>query len=282
MTAEQPSTAPAPEAPYDRFAAAYRDWWAPVIAPSAVRLLDRLDGLLSPDRPSTVVDIGAGTGTLALAALERWPNVRAIGVDPSRRMLDLAAAAARHAGRHHRLSLRVGDAARLPLPDASVDGAMSSFVIQLTPSRAAAVREAFRVLRPGGVFACLAWRSGEDAFEPESVFDLALEELRIDPPPAGSGDGTRPYASAETAAAELRRAGFRSVRAREEWLEHRYTPRSYLDVLEQWIEDVTFEELDEPMRRRLRADVLQRLERLDPDALVWRRPLVSVVGRRPG
>jgi len=280
MTAEQQSATPPAEAPYDEYAAAYRDWWAPVIAPSAIRLLDRLDGLLPPDEPLTIVDIGAGTGTLALAALERWPNVRVIGVDPSRRMLDLAADAARNAGRRERLSLEVGKAASLPLPDASVDGAMSSFVIQLTPNRAAAVREAFRVLRPGGVFACLAWRADEDPFEPEAAFDLALDELDIETPPAGSGDGTRPYASPGSAAADLREAGFRSVRAQEEWLEHRYTPRSYLDVLEHWIEDLTFEALDEPMRRRLRAEVLRRLERLDPDALVWRRPLVSVVGRR--
>jgi SAM-dependent methyltransferase len=269
------------EAAYDRFAAAYRDWWAPVIAPSAVRLLDRLDGLLPADRPSTVVDIGAGTGTLALAALERWPNVRVIGVDPSRKMLDFAATAARDAGRDKRLSLEVGKAASLPLPDASVDVAISSFVIQLTPSRAAAVREAFRVLRPGGVFACLTWRSGEGPFEPESAFDLALEELGIEAPPSGSGNG-RPYASPGTAAAELRRAGFRSVHAREEWLEHRYTPRSYLELLERWIENDTFEKLEEPMRRRLRAVGLRRLEQLDPDALLWRRPLVSVVGQRPG
>jgi SAM-dependent methyltransferase len=282
MTAEPNPIAPPPEASYDRFAAAYRDWWGPVIAPSAVRLLDRLDGLLPADRQATIVDIGAGTGTLALAALERWPNVRIIGVDPARRMLDLATEAARRAGLHDRLRVDVGDAAGIPLPDASVDGAMSSFVIQLTPSRAAAVREAFRVLRPGGVFACLAWRAEDEPFEPESAFDLALEELEIDiPPPAASGDGTRPYASPESAAAELRRAGFRSVRAREEWLVHRYTPRSYLDVLEHWIEDMTFEALDGPIRRRLRADVLRRLDRLDPEALVWRRPLVSVVGRRP-
>jgi SAM-dependent methyltransferase len=269
------------EASYDRYAEAYRDWWAPVIAPSAVRLLDRVDGLLPPDRPLTVVDIGAGTGTLALAALERWPNVRVIGVDPARRMLDLAMEAARRAGRHERLSVKVGDAAGLPLADASVDGAMSSFVIQLTSNRAAAVREAFRVLRPGGFFACLAWRAEEDPFEPESAFDLALDALDIEPPEPGSGNDTRPYASPASAAAELHRAGFRSVRAREEWLEHRYTPRSYLDVLEHWIEDLAFESLDEPIRRRLRADVLRRLERLDRDALVWRRPLVSVVGRRP-
>jgi len=280
MTAEQQSATLAPEASYDRYAEAYRDWWAPVIAPSAVRLLDRLDGLVPPDRPMTVVDIGAGTGTLALAALERWPNVRAVGVDPARRMLDVAMEAARRSGRHDRLSVEVGDAASLPLPDASVDGAMSSFVIQLTPNRAAAVREAFRVLRPGGFFACLAWRAEEDPFEPEAAFDLALDELDIEPPPFGDGNGTRPYASPASAAAELHRAGFRSVRAREEWLEHRYTPRSYLDVLEHWIEDLTFESLDEPMRRRLRAEVLRRLERLDPDALVWRRPLVSVIGRK--
>lgn len=282
MTAEQQqSSCPESEAAYDRFAEAYQDWWAPVIAPSAVRLLDRLDGLLPPDRPATIVDIGAGTGTLALAALERWPNVRVVGVDPARRMLDLAVEAARRGGLAGRLSTEVGDAAGLPLPDASVDAAMSSFVIQLTPNRAAAVREAFRVLRPGGVFACLAWQAEDDPFDPESAFDLALDQLDIDTPSAGEGDGSRPYASPAMAAAELRRAGFRAVSARGDWLEHRYTPRTYVDVLEHWIEDMTFESLDEPMRLRLRDETLHRLERLHPDALIWRRPLVSVMGRRP-
>ena len=270
------------EAPYDRFAEAYRDWWAPVIAPSAIRLLDRLDGLLPSDRPATIVDIGAGTGTLALAALARWPEVRVIGVDPARRLLEMAEANARAAGVADRLTVEVGEAARLPLPDASVDGAMSSFVIQLIPSRAAGVREAFRVLRPGGFFACLTWREEDDEFEPDAIFDDALDALRITPPSIpGGGDGTRPYASPASAAAELRRAGFRQVRASQEWLEHRFTPRSYLDLLEHWIEDDTFATLSEPMRRRLRAEVLRRLERLEPEQLVWRRPLVGVVGRRP-
>jgi ubiquinone/menaquinone biosynthesis C-methylase UbiE len=280
MSDDQPSEAPASEAAYDRFAAAYRDWWAPVIAPSAIRLLDQLDGLLPVDRPSTVVDIGAGTGTLSLAALERWLQVRVVGVDPARKMLNLAEAAARDAGLHERLTVTIGEAADLPLPEASVDAAISSFVMQLIPSRAAAAREAFRVLRPGGVFACLTWRADEDAFEAESAFDDALEELRIDPP-AGSGKGTRAYRSPGSAAAELRRAGFRAVRAREGWLEHRFTPRSYLDVLEHWVADEIFASAGEPMRRRLRASALRRLARLSPEALVWRRPLVSVIGVRP-
>ena len=275
-----PMEAAATEAPYDRFAADYRDWWAPVIAPSAVTLLDRLDGQVPAERPTTLVDIGTGTGTLALAALRRWPQARVIGVDPARRLLEMADTAAREAGLQDRLSTEVGEAGRLPLADGTVDGAMASFVLQLTPNRAAAVREAFRVLRPGGVFAHLTWRADEDPFEPDFVFDDALDALRINPADRPGG-GDRSYTSPESAAAELRRAGFRSVRARTAWLEHRFTPQSYLDLIEHWIEDDTFTSLDEPMRRRLRAEVLRRLERLRPDELAWRRPLISVVAVRP-
>ena len=236
--------------------------------------------MVPADRPVRIVDVGAGSGTLSLAAMERWPNARVVAVDPSARMLDLAKAAAGERGLDDRLQTEVGDAGRLPLADASVDVAMTTFVLQLVPNRSAAVREAFRVLRPGGTFACLTWRANEDPFEAVSAFELAAEELDIDLPDRPDGVG-RAYATATSAAAELRRAGFRSVRAREQWLEHRFTPRSYVDVLEHWIEDDVFAALDEPMRLRLRAAALRRLEKLDPESLVWRRPLVSVVGRRP-
>ena len=272
---------PPAEAAYDGYATDYRDWWAPVIAPAAVRLLDRLEGQLPADAPATVVDIGTGTGTLALAALRRWPQVRVIGVDLARRLLEMAEAEARAAALAERLEVRVGDAASLPLDDGSVDIAMSSFVLQLVPNRLAAVRDAFRVLRPGGSFACLTWRADEDPFEPEDVFDDVLEDLKIEPPKRSPGKG-RSYTSPASASAELRRAGFRAVRAREDWLEHRFTPASYVDVAEHWTEDETFASLEEPMRQRLRAEVVRRLERLDPDRLVWRRPLVSVLGIRPG
>ena len=271
-------TAEPTEAAYDGYATDYREWWAPVIAPAAVSLLNRLTDLIEPD--ATLVDIGAGTGTVAVAALRRWPGIRVIGVDPASRLLEWAEADAREAGVADQLIVKAGEAAALPLPDASVDVATSTFVLQLIPDRLAGVREAFRVLRPGGVLAHLTWCSDEDPFEPEDVFDDALEALGIVPPTRADGAGES-YESPESAAEEMRRAGFQDVQARDEWLVHRFTPQSYLDVAEHWTEDDAFADLDEPKRDRLRAEILRRLELIDPEALVWRRPLVSVIGRKP-
>ena len=275
MTADPPA-----DAAYDGYATDYRDWWAPVIAPAAIRLLDGLDGLISADGDVTLVDIGTGTGTLAVAALRRWPGCRVIGIDPARRLLEFAEADAAAEGVADRFTTRVGEAGRLPLPDASVDVAVSSFVLQLVPNRSAAVREALRILRIGGVFANLTWLEEKDPFEPEEVFDDVLEDLGIIPPERSAGVG-RSYPSPESAAAELRRIGFRSVHAQETWLEHRFTPASYVDVAEHWTEDDVFTAIDEPMREQLRSEVRRRLERLPPDEMVLRRPLVSVAGIRP-
>jgi ubiquinone/menaquinone biosynthesis C-methylase UbiE len=266
--------------PYDAWAEAYRDWWGPVIAPSAVRLLDRLSGADLDGRPFDLVDVGTGTGALAIAALERWPRAQAIGVDPASRMLELAAEEASRHGSDvaDRLRLAVATADRLPLTDASADAAVSSFVIQLVPSRSAALREIARVLRPGAPVAVLTWQDDRLSFEPDDAFMLAVEELDIDAPPLG-GDA-RPYTTPEAAAAELRRAGFERVSARTEWLEHRYTPESYLQVLEHWVESELFANLGFARRHRLRREALRRMRRLPGDAFVWRRPLVSVAGIR--
>jgi SAM-dependent methyltransferase len=269
-----------PESAYDRYAAAYQRWWAPVIAPPALALLDRLSTLIDMRAAIRLVDVGVGTGTLALGALERWPRARVVGVDPSRAMMRYARDAATRCGEAvgARLDLLPGDAERLPLPDASVDGAISSFVIQLVSSRAAMLRELHRVVRPGGRVAVLTWQVDDEPFAPEEIVQRTFDELRIG---SSHGGGDRcPYPSPRTAAMEFRRVGFREVRATREWLDHRFTPRSYLRVLEHWGEDDAFASLSPGARRQLRMTLLDRLGRLGSDKLRWRRPLVSVLAVR--
>src|SRR6185503_5406688 len=232
----RPMEADEAERIFDEFAEAYRDWWGPLIAPAALQVLDDVE--VPSGDPSTfdLLDVGTGTGVLAVAALQRWPGARVVGLDPSTHMLEIAAEAAR--GRSPALASRlrtvVASADRMPLADRSVDVATSSFVIQLVPNRARALREVLRVLRPGGRFACLTWKEDDLRFKPDEAFSDALDDLQIIPPP--DDRDVHPYTSASAAAGEFRRAGFREVSAREVWLEHRFTPESYLDMLEHWID----------------------------------------------
>ncbi len=267
---------------FDEFAEAYRDWWGPIIAPAAVQVLDDVPMPIADGAAFELLDVGSGTGVLAVTALERWPGASVTAIDPSSRMLELAMAAAR--GRPSPLAGRLrtitASADRLPIADASMDAVVSSFVIQLVPNRAAALREVLRVLRPGGRFACITWRADDPAFEPDDVFADALDDLQIIPP-ADDRD-IHPYTSRAAAAAEFRRAGFREVRAWDVWLEHRFTPETYLDLLEHWIDREVFAGLDPETREQLRAMALEGMGDLPGDAFVWRRPLVRVVGRRRG
>ena len=66
-------------------------------------------------------------------------------------MAEKARTSARAAGLAN-VEVRVGDAMSLPLDDASVDAVITNGVLNLTPDKARAYAEAFRVLKPGGAF----------------------------------------------------------------------------------------------------------------------------------
>lgn len=265
---------------YDRFAHAYQRWWLPVLEPATLRLLDRLPADLA-DGERTLVDVGSGTGVLPVAALRRWPALRAIAVDASGGMLELARRAAAEAGDGiaPRLESRVADAAELPLADASVDAATSSFMIQLVPDRAAVLAEVLRVLRPGGTFTGVTWRAGEVPFEPEEVFFDVVEDLGIEVPE--TGPQPEPYESAAAAAGELRAAGFADVTAADEWLQRQWRPVDYLDLLEHWTADDVFAPLPDERRTHLRDETLRRFGRLPHRDFAWRAPLVTFRAARP-
>jgi arsenite methyltransferase len=101
----------------------------------------------------TVLDLGSGAGADILISAKRvGPSGRAIGLDMTDEMLDLARANAAHAGAENVEFLK-GYIEDIPLPDDSVDVVISNCVINLAADKRKVLAEAARVLRPGGRFA---------------------------------------------------------------------------------------------------------------------------------
>jgi arsenite methyltransferase len=100
-----------------------------------------------------VLDLGSGAGLDVLLSAKRVaPSGHAYGVDMTDEMLALAEANRERAGVTNATFLK-GTIENVPLPDSSVDVVISNCVINLAEDKSAVIREAFRVLRPGGLFA---------------------------------------------------------------------------------------------------------------------------------
>ena len=101
----------------------------------------------------TVLDLGSGGGIDVLLSARRvGPTGKAYGLDMTDDMLELARRNAAEAGVTNVEFLR-GQIERIPLPDESVDVIISNCVINLSGDKRRVLREAYRVLKPGGRFA---------------------------------------------------------------------------------------------------------------------------------
>ena len=100
-----------------------------------------------------VLDLGSGGGIDVLLSAKRvGPTGKAYGLDMTDEMLALARRNAADAGAENVEFLK-GDIESIPLPDASVDVIISNCVINLSADKGQVLREAYRVLKPGGRFA---------------------------------------------------------------------------------------------------------------------------------
>ncbi len=150
----------------------------------------------------TVLDLGSGGGIdCFLAARRVGPAGRVIGVDMTAEMLALARANAATIGVPN-VEFRQGPIEALPVEDAAVDVIISNCVINLSADKDAVLREAFRVLRPGGRF---------------RVSDIVLTRALTPDEAADLARWTGCIAGAlhrDDFAARLRAAGFADVRVR--------------------------------------------------------------------
>lgn len=269
------------QALYDRIAPGYHRWWAPVIEPAALRLLDLVAPVIDIHQRAILVDVGAGTGPLARAAVARWPKVRAIAVDPSGGMLAVGRDEAERTldrSALRRLSWATGVAERLPVEDGSADVVVSSFVYQYLRSRAAALREAHRILRPGGMVAVVTWLANDWPFTPWQLLRELLEELQIPRPPSAE---TALFRSLPSAAALARRGGFRAVRATPGLVEYQWTLDALVQCTLESEDPELFDSLDDDTRNRLIRGWRERLERLAEGELRYRDLVAYVTGERP-
>lgn len=125
--------------PFDRF--------TKTVTNPLARTLIHLAQLRSGD---SVIDIGTGSGIVALNAAESNASVRVTGIDLSDGLLSLAGFNSAQTGMTDRVRFAIADAEALPFRDSSYDAVVSLFALLHFPHPDRALAEMYRVLKPGG------------------------------------------------------------------------------------------------------------------------------------
>src|SRR6266566_4385905 len=174
----------------------------------------------SGERPFALLDLAGGTGDIAFRVVEAGgAGTRATVIDINADMLEVGRARAVERGLDDAIAFVEGNAEALPLPDRSYDAVTIAFGIRNVPRIAAALGEAYRVLRIGGHFLCLEF-STVDVPGLAALYDFYLFNVIPALWRAVAGDAEayrylvesiRRFARPQVFAEMMRAAGFRRV-----------------------------------------------------------------------
>ena len=288
-------------ASYGAVAERFDRWSKAAAGPLADHVLDAAH-LREGDR---VLDVGTGSGLVAAKAAKRVGATGEVtGVDLSSGMLAIAMRNAEVPPFHAPLHFRAMDAERLDFPSVRFDAAVSLFAFLHFPDRRSAVREIFRVLRPGGRIAIgigsgMPWWPVHPSYYWNRLRDLyrasagkmllgprALDRYVSRELPRESEHESALHAGSDDLRVHLRQAGF--VEVRTSWRSHSQRIET---ASEFWELQLTFssmarkrcEQLTESRLRDLRSGFLKGCEAVQSRGgeLVYRNAALVVSGRRP-
>ena len=175
-----------------------------IFAPYATDIAARVSAV----RHARVLEIAAGTGAVTRELARALPaTTHIVATDLNQSMLDQAAAA----GTSRPVEFRAADAMKLPFDDASFDAVVCQFGVMFFPDRPAAMREARRVMRPGGALVFNAWDRIEANEFALAVTD-ALAAVFPDDPPRFMARTPHGYHDKAVIAGDVAKAGYASSR----------------------------------------------------------------------